>query len=100
MNPTTRRDFLAQSAGGFAAFATAGMAAAAIRPAARPTPLRIGADVGVGVIGCGRQGRSILSELAKLEVPVKGACATRSRAGCLRAFGGPRAPRGMPIIAS
>lgn len=60
MTHTDRRSFLVQTGGLLAA-------AALVPSSAAAHVFRAGAAVGIGVIGTGRQGRNILSELGKLE---------------------------------
>lgn len=60
MSRPTRRTFLAGAA------ATAA-ASTLLQPTLSAAPRRFGARVRVGLVGCGRQGRAILGELAKLE---------------------------------
>ena len=66
---TTRRDFLISAAGTMGAMAIVpDLAMGSPRPASEG-PLK------VGLIGCGRQGRSMLTELAKMEnVQIVGLC--------------------------
>jgi predicted dehydrogenase len=59
---TSRRDFLVQSAGALTAMALVPELHAAPRIIGRADPLT------VGLVGCGRQGRAILTELAKFPV--------------------------------
>jgi predicted dehydrogenase len=58
-HPNDRRDFLKASAG-----AAAMIALSDFLPAAQPAQ---GSGLRVGLVGCGRQGRAILGELAKIE---------------------------------
>jgi predicted dehydrogenase len=66
-----RREFLQQVAGSLAAIA--------LSPTALPLPPRRGrAPLPVAVIGCGKQGRNLLTELAKLEaVKIAAVCDVR-----------------------
>ncbi|MDP6539882.1 MAG: Gfo/Idh/MocA family oxidoreductase [Planctomycetota bacterium] len=85
MTPSDRRQFLAQATGALAAFA--------IHPdlAARPSLAGRDEPLPVALIGAGRQGRAILSELQKLDgVSVVAVCdvlAGRLRSGLRRAQG-------------
>lgn len=58
MSPANRRSFLK---------ASAGAAALALQPELFAGVARLGAPITVGLVGTGRQGRSILAELAKFE---------------------------------
>lgn len=85
MSTTDRRDFLRQTAGAAMGLAlTPSLEHAMLRP-------RLSAEVRVGVIGCGRQGRAILTELAKIDDVVVAAVAdpveSRLSAGGRRARG-------------
>lgn len=59
MNQSDRRDFLKASAGAAAVIALSELLPASAAPQA--------AGLRVGLVGCGRQGRAILGELAKIE---------------------------------
>ena len=89
-----RREFLQQMAGSLAAIALAPEAFPL------PPPLRRGAPLPVAVIGCGKQGRQLLAELAKFEgVRIAAVCDLREerqkavlrRASGAAAFSDPRA---------
>lgn len=85
MNDLDRRNFMQSAATAAAAFALQPALAAAPRLAAGAAPLRI------GVVGAGRQGKAMLTELAKLEtVQVTAVCDSvpgRLRAGARRQSG-------------
>ena len=82
--PLHRRGFLRRTAGALGAFALA-------PEIARGVPLALPEPMDVAVVGCGRQGRAILAELAKIEgLTVAAICDTsagRLRSGGRRAKG-------------
>jgi predicted dehydrogenase len=83
MNPSSRRDFL-QGAAGAAAFL-------AFEPELLAFPARLRAPVKLAIVGCGRQARALLGELAKFpDVTVAALCdvdASRLRSAERRAQG-------------
>ena len=84
MSRPTRRTFLAGAA------ATAA-ASSLLQPELHAAPPRFGANLRVGLVGCGRQGRAILGEIAKLDdIQVTALCdvvAGRLRSAGRRAAG-------------
>lgn len=80
---STRRDFLVQAAGSLAALALVPNLSGAHAPLAEP--------LNVGLIGCGRHGRAIISELQKIEnLKIAAVCDSdqrRAEAGAKRAGG-------------
>ena len=85
MSDLDRREFLARAAGSAAAFAfVPGLLG-------RPAAWTHAADLRVGVVGVGRQGRSVLGELGKIQgVSIAAMCDTDERrlaAGLRRASG-------------
>jgi len=86
MTAPDRRNFMKSAAGAAAAFA--------IQPEWAIVP-RLGAPLSIGLVGAGRQGRAILSELAKFEdVNVAALCDTDASR---RSSGARRAPSAKPF---
>ena len=70
MTPSDRRSFLAQTAGTLAGISI-------LTELVSAEPLRVSAPVSVGIIGVGRQGRAIITELQKLpDVTIAAVCDT------------------------